>query len=187
VVSQLTALGIEVYLRTGADTVEDAYLQFTELGALTGHADEAAALVETTKDELAKLIDNLPARPQPLTYFFEVSNDFYTATSESFVGTLFSAAGLVNIADEGNAGTAFPQLSQERILAADPDLIFLADAYPGGESAQTVAARPGWAGLTAVRTGGIIELDPDVASRWGPRIVDLQRAIVDAVAAVPVT
>jgi iron complex transport system substrate-binding protein len=186
IIGQLTALGIPVYHGAAADTVEDTYRELTELGALTGHADEAAALVETMRTDLAKLVEDLPARAQPLTYFYELDNTFYTVTSESFIGTLFTAAGLVNIADEGNAGNAYPQLSEERVLAADPDLIFLADAYPGGESKQTVAARPGWADLTAVRTGAVIELDTDVASRWGPRIVDLQRAIVDAVAAVPV-
>ncbi|MBT5569388.1 MAG: ABC transporter substrate-binding protein, partial [Acidimicrobiaceae bacterium] len=37
---------------------------------------------------------------------------------------------------------------------------------------------------TAVSTGRIVELDDDVASRWGPRIVDFLRAIVAAVNSV---
>ena len=93
------------------------------------------------------------------------------------------AAGLVNIADEGNADNPYPQLSEEQILAADPDFIFLADTFPGGETPESVAARPGWADLTAVKSGRVVALDTDVASRWGPRIVDLQRAIVDAITA----
>jgi iron complex transport system substrate-binding protein len=142
-------------------------------------------VAEQIKEDLAKILAEVPARAEPLTYFYELDNTFYTATSQTFVGTLFAAAGLVNIADAGNEDNPWPQISEEVVLAADPDLIFLADAYPGGESAQSVAARPGWADLTAVRNGGIVELDTDIASRWGPRIVDLQRAIVDAVAAVP--
>jgi iron complex transport system substrate-binding protein len=186
IVAQLTALSIPVYVGEAADTVDDTYEELTELGALTGHPDDASALIETMRTDLAKILEDVPERAEPLTYFYELDNTFYTVTSESFIGRLFTAAGLENVADEGNAGNAYPQLSEEAILAADPDLIFLADAYPGGETAQTVAARPGWANLTAVRTGAVIELDTDVASRWGPRIVDLQRAIVDAVAAIPV-
>ena len=49
-----------------------------------------------------------------------------------------------------------------------------------------MAARAGWASITAVTNGGVVALDDDIASRWGPRVVDLQRAIVDAVAKAPV-
>lgn len=58
-------------------------------------------------------------------------------------------------------------------------MIFLGDVLYG-ESAETVAARPGWDALTAVTTGQIIELDTDVASRWGPRIPELVEAMAAA-------
>jgi iron complex transport system substrate-binding protein len=184
IVAALRELGVPVYVGPSASTVDDTYRQITELGQLTGHRAEAEALVSRMKDDLAKILAEVPERAEPLTYFYELDNTYYTVTSATFIGTLFTAAGLVNIADEGNPDNPYPQLSEERIFAADPDLIFLADAYPGGESPESVAARPGWAELTAVRTGAVVPLDPDVASRWGPRIVDLQRAIVDAVVAL---
>ena len=61
--------------------------------------------------------------------------------------------GLQNIADqaEGDSG-GYPQLNAEFIVSADPDLIFLADTICCGESAETVAARPGWDAIAAVRT-----------------------------------
>ncbi len=185
IVVSLQALEIPVYQGAAAQTVEDSYQQLTDLGALTGHAEEATALVADMRTELDKLVGDLPTRDEPLTYFYELDNQYYTITSQTFIGSLFTAAGLVNIADEGNSGNPYPQLSEEAILQANPDLIFLADAFPGGETPDSVAARAGWAELTAVREGAIIALDADIASRWGPRIVDLQRAIVDAVAAVP--
>jgi iron complex transport system substrate-binding protein len=74
---------------------------------------------------------------------------------------------MVSIADE--AGGGFPQLSGEFILEANPDFVFLAD----GETAESIAARPGWSELGAVQNGNVVEIDPAVASRWGPRIVDL--------------
>jgi len=184
-VAGLQALSIPVYVGQAASTVDETYRQINELGTLTGHDADAEALVATMRDELGKLIEDLPDRDEPLTYFYELDNTYFTVTSDTFIGTLFTAAGLVNIADEGNADNPYPQLSEERILAADPDLIFLADAFPGGETPETVAARPGWAALAAVQADAIVALDPDVASRWGPRIIDLQRAIVDAVTALP--
>ena len=80
---------------------------------------------------------------------------------------------------------AYPQLSQEYLLQANPDLIFLADTVCCKQSLETVKARPGWAGLTAVSKGQVVALNDDIASRWGPRVVDLLKAITDAVGAVP--
>ncbi len=64
-------------------------------------------------------------------------------------------------------------------------MIFLADTKCCQQSADTVKARAGWAGITAVKTNQIVPLDDDIASRWGPRVVDLVRQIIDAVAKVP--
>jgi iron complex transport system substrate-binding protein len=38
--------------------------------------------------------------------------------------------------------------------------------------------------LKAVANGNIVELDDDIPSRWGPRIVDFVIAIRDAIAAL---
>ncbi|HVF07578.1 MAG TPA: ABC transporter substrate-binding protein, partial [Actinomycetota bacterium] len=69
--------------------------------------------------------------------------------------------------------------SSEYIVDRDPTLIVLADGECCGQSAATVAARPGWQDLTAVTEGSVIEIDDDVASRWGPRVVEFMRAVAD--------
>jgi iron complex transport system substrate-binding protein len=66
------------------------------------------------------------------------------------------------------------------VVSADPDWIFLADTKCCGQTAETVAARDGWSALSAVANGRIVELDDDVASRWGPRIVDLIETVAAA-------
>ena len=185
IVDQLKALSIPTYVAPAADSLDDAYKEITELGALTGHSAEAVALVGEMKADLEKLVKDLPKRSKTLTYYYELDNTYYSVTSKTFIGALFTAAGLVNIADAGNADNPYPQLSAETIIQANPDMIFLADTKCCGQSATTVAARPGWSGLTAVKNGGVIALDDDVASRWGPRVVDLQRIIVEAAAKAP--
>ena len=90
-----------------------------------------------------------------------------------------------NIADEAEgAETGYPQLSAEFIIDSDPDLIFLADTKCCGESAETVADRPGWDQLTAVTNDSVVALDDDIASRWGPRVVDFLAVIVESVNAL---
>ena len=186
IVAQLATLSIPTFVAPAATTLDDSYQQIRDLGKLTGHGAEADALAQQMREDIAKLVADLPDRTTPLNYYYELDPTFYSVTSKTFIGTLFSNAGLQNIADATAAGIDYPQLSAEVIVQASPDLIFLADTKCCGQSAATVAARAGWENITAVTTGGVVELDDDIASRWGPRVVDLQRAIVEAVAKAPV-
>lgn len=188
VVDQLTKLKIPVFLTPAAVTLDDTYRQLTELGTLTGHPTEAADVVTGMKDDIAKIVADLPQRAEKLTYFHELSPDLYTATSKTFIGSLYTLVGLENIADpadaDGESG-GYPQLSEEILVEANPDFVFLADTKCCQQSVETVQARPGWATITAVRENQIVALDDDIASRWGPRVVDLLRTIIDATAKVP--
>lgn len=188
VVDQLTTLKIPVYLAASAVTLDDTYKQLTDLGALTGHATEAGDTVQRMKDDIAKLVKDVPQRATKLSYYYELDPTLYSVTSKTFIGALFSLAGLENVADPSDADGkkgGYPQLSAEALVKSDPDLIFLADTKCCQQSLETVRARTGWANITAVKSGNVVELDDDVASRWGPRVVDLVRAITEAVAKVP--
>lgn len=183
VTPQFEAIGIPVHVAPdNPATMDDVYAQITDLGALTGRTDEAAGVVQQMTDDLAGLVAEVPERDEPLTYYFEIDNTYWTYTSESIVGSLFSMVGLENIADE--ADTVSVQLQVEAILDADPDLIFLADTAYGVDT-EAVAARDGWDSLSAVQSGQVVELDSDIASRWGPRLVDLMETVVAAVSQVP--
>ncbi|MFH1331317.1 MAG: ABC transporter substrate-binding protein [Actinomycetota bacterium] len=180
----LAALGIPTLLFAPPLTLEDAYGQMRSLGAATGLEAEAAVLVAAVGADVERLVSTVADGGSPLTYYYELDPTLYSLTSGTFVGGLFALLGMENIADRADgAGTGYPQLSAEFILAADPDLIFLADTKCCGQSAATVAARPGWAGLQAVAGGRVVALDDDVASRWGPRLVDLLTVVAGAVSA----
>ncbi len=182
--AQLETLKIPVYITGDAKSVDDTYAQISELGKRTGHEDQATALNKQIQDDLTKLTRDLPKRTKPLTYFYELDPALYTATSKTFIGSLFTMAGLVNVADAADtAGSGYPQLTAEALIKANPDMIFLADTVMG-ETPEKVKARAGWSAVTAVSGGHVVALDTDIASRWGPRIVDLLRAITDAVAKV---
>jgi iron complex transport system substrate-binding protein len=183
--ASLNAAAVPVIHHDAAITVEDTYRQIESLGAATGHVDEAINLGEAIRSDLAAIADRAPDVPEGTTYYHELDNTFYTATSTTFFGQIYEMFGLENIADpadEDGSAFGYPQLSSEYIVSADPDLIFLADVLYG-ESAETVAARPGWDVLTAVQEGNVVGLDSDIASRWGPRIVDFAESIADAVEA----
>jgi iron complex transport system substrate-binding protein len=185
---QLTTLKIPVYQAPAARTLDDTYAQLRDLGVLTGHPAEAGTQVQQLKDRIAALVASVPKRAKPLTYYYELDPTLYSVTSKTFIGSLFTLVGLNNIADaadaEGKSG-GYPQLSAEAVVQGNPDLIFLADTLCCKQSPDTVKARAGWADLTAVRTGRVVALNDSIASRWGPRVADLLKAITDAVAKVP--
>jgi iron complex transport system substrate-binding protein len=173
----LAKLGIPAMKQPAAKGLDDTYVQLDQLGRATGHPAEAAKVTATMKAEIAKIV--AAGRPErPLTYYHELDKNLYSATSKTFIGQLYSLLGMDNIADAADKDkSGYPQLSAEYLVKADPDLIFLADTKCCGQSAKTVAARDGWDQITAVKSGGVVELDDDVASRWGPRVVDFLKAI----------
>tara|TARA_Y100001970_G_scaffold50474_1_gene63868 strand:+ start:3914 stop:4918 length:1005 start_codon:yes stop_codon:yes gene_type:complete len=176
----LANVGIPSLTQFSAMTLEDTYQQIQQLGQATGNSEQAANIVL----EMQQRIDELVTRGSgftPYTFYHELDQTYYSVTSTTFIGQIYAMIGLTNIADAADeAGSGYPQLSEEYILLQDPDLIFLADTKCCGQSAETVSERNGWSALTAVSQGTVIELDDDIASRWGPRVVDFFEAVVVA-------
>ncbi len=180
-VASLRKLEVPTMRFETAETLEDTYAQIEQLGAATGHVGEAAELVGRMQSQIEEMVASAPAWEEAPSYYHELDTGLFTITSDTFAGRLYERLGLVNIADSAEAGQ-YPQLSAEFVIQADPDFIFLADTKCCGVSAATVAERPGWDTLTAVQEGRVVELDDDVASRWGPRVVDFLRTVAQAVA-----
>jgi iron complex transport system substrate-binding protein len=185
IVAALTTAGIPVLVQPAAITLDDTYTQISELGTATGQKAKAEELGAQMKADIDSAIAQLPVEATNLSYYHELDDTLYSVTSTTFIGAVYALAGLTNIADEAtDAASGYPQLSAEFIVAADPALIFLADTKCCGQTAETVAQRPGFAELSAVTSGNVVELDDDIASRWGPRTVDFVKAVVDAVTKV---
>jgi cobalamin transport system substrate-binding protein len=181
----LVKLKIPVYMAPAAITIDDSYHQMAALGALTGHPTTAAAAVAAEKKAIAADLAKLKPRTKPLTFYYELDQTFYSVTSKTFLGSLFGMAKMTNIADTGNASNPYPQLSAEVIIKASPDVIFLADTECCQQSQATVAKRPGWSTIGAVRDRQVVPIPDDVASQWGSRVPKLLGTIVDESNAAP--
>jgi iron complex transport system substrate-binding protein len=181
VVGGLTAVKIPVLLLPTAKTLDEAYAQWTLLGQATGQVSTADTVVRQARDEIKKIVDETPRTS--LKYYHELGPDLFTATSGTFIGRVYSLFGLQNVADPADTPAAggYPQLGQQALFQADPDLIFLSDTKCCAQTVDTVRARPQWATLSAVKNNRVITLDDDIASRWGPRVVQLVRQVSEAV------
>jgi cobalamin transport system substrate-binding protein len=176
--AQLEKLGITVLLEPAPDTVAQAYDEIRQIGQATGHATAATKVVRGMEKSLTGLIRSVPKRSRHLKVFHELSPDYYSATSATFIGRIYKLFGFRNIADAADSShTGYPQLSPEYIVSANPDIVVLADSVCCGQNAATVAKRPGWQNVAAVRKHHVIAVDDSVASRWGPRVVNFARAV----------
>ena len=182
-VEQLNTLNIPVFVAGAATSLESVYEQIEQLGVLTGNSQAAIEVSKTLQTSIEDAVAAVKFSDPPLSYYYELDDTYYSVTSNTFVGQIFNLFGMRNIADNVESGNDYPQLSAEVIVSADPDFIFLADTKCCAQDATTVAARDGWGGLKAVTANQVVELDDDVASRWGPRVLELITAIRDAVVA----
>jgi len=178
-VKGLGKLHVPVLVEPAAKTLNDSYDQLTELGQATGHPSEAAAVIASMKSSIARIVASAPEVGN-LSVYHELDDTYYSATSDTFIGQIYGLFGATNIADEAKgSGSGYPQLSPEYIAQANPQLIVLADGTCCGQTPAKVMARPGWEHISAVRTGSVIVIDDSIASRWGPRVVELVQQIAD--------
>lgn len=184
--AQLKAIGIADWVGAAPVTFDDIYAQIEQLGAATGRVGEAAELVAQMQADIDAAVASVTAPAAPLRFYHELDDTLYSVTSNTFIGQVYGLFGLQNIADTAEGTTDYPQLSAEFVISQSPELIFLADTKCCGQSIETVGARAGWDAVSAVIGGGVVELDDDVASRWGPRVVDLVQQVATAINAVKV-
>jgi iron complex transport system substrate-binding protein len=160
---------------------EDVLAQIEQLGAMTGHLDEAVAL---SGDIAARWDIADQADANDASVYIEVDTTFYAASSNSFMGAALTGLGYTNIADAADAnGGGFPQLSAEAILQASPDVIIVGTDY--GTTVEDIAARPGWDSISALINDQVIVIPSDISSRWGPRFIDYIETMA-ALASAPV-
>jgi iron complex transport system substrate-binding protein len=179
-VAALTKLGVPVIFHKPVSTIPGAYQQIRQLGAVTGHGPQATSLVARMKAQIARIVAKRKTAGSGASVYHELDPSFFSATSKTFVGRVYALFGLKNIADAAPGGSDYPQLSPEYIVSSSPDLVVLADSVCCGQTADTVAGRPGWSGIKAVRNRSILRIDDSIASRWGPRLVNFVRAVGSA-------
>ena len=177
-VAQLRQLGIKVVDEPAASNLKQAYSEILGLGRLTGHGRGAKAVVHSMQTHLAAIVASVPKTRRHLRVYHELDPTYYSATSNTFIGSVYKLFGFRDIADAaGGTGDGYPQLSAEYIIAQNPQIIVLADTRCCAQTYASVAARPGWSTISAVQHRRVVLANDDVASRWGPRIVQFARAV----------
>lgn len=174
VAGSLRGLGIPVLYLELPVSVDGVFEQIALFGRITGHSDEAGALVASMRQRLEAIEEKLGEVQEGPRVFHELDPTFFTVAPESFIGDMYRILKAKNIAE--GASEPYPQLSAEVIVERDPEVIVLADE-PSGVTAEAVKGRPGWSEISAVRNGRICVVDPSLVSQPGPKVVDAVAAL----------
>ena len=182
IVSKLDSLNLPVLfidIDKQVTSVDDVMEQITLMGKITGTSAKATTLVAGLEARVKKVTDGVASVPaaSPTKVYHELDSTFHSTSDATFIGDLYKILKLQNIAGDGG-GTAYPQLTQEAIIAANPGVIVLADEE-FGVTVDSVKARPGWSAIDAVKNDRIVGLDASIISRPGPRIVDALEALAN--------
>lgn len=169
VVPELEKRGITVVV-IEPKSVDEVLAKVTFVGKLTGATETAAkvaAQMQARIDAVTSKVATVKSKPR---VYYEIDKTLFTAGPGSFINDMIVKAGGINIA--ADAKTAYPQLTAEAIIAKDPEVILLG-SMNFGETPEVVRARPGWANITAVKTGRLVPItNEEVISRPGPRVVE---------------
>ena len=146
------------------------------LGTLLGVA-QAERVWTGVSAGLAEAARALPPAAKGWRVYFEVNDAPYAASESSFIGQTLAQLGLANVMP-GSLGP-FPKINPEWVVRADPDLIMLSERH-----GQTLAARPGWRQMRALREGRVCLFTADEADtlvRPGPRLAEAAQLMLRCV------
>lgn len=182
-VSTLKKLQIPVLLQPAPRTLDESYAQELALGLATGHRQQAEQVVAGVKARIAAAVASMPTSGKSSKVYHELDPTYYSATSDTFIGSIYKLFGLQNIADAAKAAASsggYPQLSAEYVVSAAPELIVLADSQCCGQTPAAVAKRPAFSTVPAVKDGRVVAIGDDISSRWGPRVAEFAEAVAKA-------
>ena len=146
------------------------------LGILTGkqeRADEFITFVNSTMDLIKNRTQSIPPDKKQRVYF-ETGTDYTAAGTDSGGDLIIRSAGGQNIA--GDTGVQWPKVSQEWIVAQNPDVIIKnAPSYDSADNfsatVNEIMKRPGFQNISAVKnhqvyavSGNLLYGPPSVVS-----------------------
>lgn len=172
-VQSLEELGLTAYYLSNPATLEEMFATLRALGTISGHEKEAERLAMDLEARVKAVDAALAEAGKPVTVFYELDATDpakpYTPGPGSFYSHLLRRAGAENLGDK--LGSEWAQASLEFLLVSDPQFILLGDAM-WGVTPDSLAQRPGWEALSAVKEGHVLPFDDNLLARIGPRQVD---------------
>jgi len=181
--SQLTQLHITVADLPGAN-IDQTMTQIQNIGLLTHTQSTAQSVVNQMKQQIAQIESAIKGTAAP-TVMMEIDDSTpgkpYVFGGGSFGDNLIQDANAKNIFHNNTSGGGFPQVTDEAVIAANPQFIILTEEPQYGGNPSLVYKRPNWGGIAAVKSHQVYRLNSDILQRPDPRIVEGLRCVAQIV------
>ena len=176
IVEGLESQEINYVLLPPAKNFEDVYSQVSTIGEIVDKKGEASSKVRDMKLEINRILDD--ANYEDVSVYHEIGYSYgiYSVNSDSLIGEIYNALGVVNIAnsEEDPFGSGYPALSEEMVIESNPDYIVVGHSdYLN----KDLSIREGWGNLSAVESSNVYFLDDTLASNWGTTTVQLVKEL----------
>ncbi len=163
-IATLEELGIPVFA-VAPTNLKEVQESLISIGETVGAELEGWALATAMENRLNELLAGI-GRAEKVRVFVEIWNEpLMSAGPGSFMDELMVLAGGENIA--GDADSPWPAFSEELVIDRDPEVIILT-----GFNKEEVLGRSAWQNITALQTGAVFEIDPDIYARTTTRLLD---------------
>ena len=176
----LEALGLTTFVVANPTDFDGLYDNLLTMGEITGHMEEASDLANELRSRM-EVVTAITINADPTTVFYEIDGSDPTAPwttgSSTFQDLLIELAGGANVA-AGIEG--WGQFDLEELVIQNPEVIVFATGPFIVTTSQSLAERPGWGGIAAVRSGRVISIDTNWVDRPGPRLIDGLEALARA-------
>ena len=163
-----------VFVVPNPTDLEGLYTNLVNVGMLTGHQAEAEQLAADLRARADAVLAKTAAVTEKPKVFYELDATEpakpWTAGPGTFIDLLIGLAGGENIG--ASLQGEWAQISQEELIVQDPEIILLGDALYGGITPESLAGRPGWGAISAVKNERVLPFNDDLVSRPGPRMIE---------------
>ena len=172
IVEGLESQEINYALLPPAKNFEDVYSQISTIGEIVNKKGEAFSKVRDMKLEINRILDD--ANYEDVSVYHEIGYSYgiYSVNSDSLIGEIYNALGVVNIAnsEDDPFGSGYPALSEEMVIESNPNYIVVGHSdYLN----KDLSIREGWGNISAVESSNVYFLDDTLASNWGTTTVQL--------------
>lgn len=180
VLDSLEKNGVKVVYVKDAQSLDQTYETFKQIGKVTGREHEANELVDETKHNVEKVIKSVPRHHRSQSVFMEVSSkpEIYTAGKHTFFDDMLAQLDAKNSFSNIEG---WKPVDKESIIKKNPDILISTEGLSKSDYYKVIKKRDGFRQIKAVKNGRIETVNGDEISRPGPRIDEGLKQLRDAI------
>ncbi|RQM85242.1 ABC transporter substrate-binding protein [Staphylococcus xylosus] len=180
ILNSLKENGVKIVYVKDAQSIDEMYKTFQQIGEVTGKNKEAKELVKETKANIKEVKASIPKDAKAQKVFMEVSSEpeIYTAGKETFFDDMLNQ---LKVDNSFPNLTGWQKVSKEDIIKKNPDILISTMGISKSEYEKVIDQRGGFNEINAVKNNNIEAINGDQISRPGPRIDDGLKALRDAI------